>query len=204
MSPNPPPAAATDGLTSVRRCLRTIRLDPSDGFVFARAAEGGEWAIPGSFLFADVGEEELAAMPAKERAAFRSGFLGATSFGFSTLTVVSEITADEVEALVQQLARGFVQRFGAPDLATARAAAEEEIAFAASLCDHPVNTLVAIHRAVEEGELRERFRTLTPRAENALGSTDLGRFRAFDFFEVEGGETPVEDVDLLALIKDKG
>ncbi|MCZ8261422.1 MAG: DUF6505 family protein, partial [Beijerinckiaceae bacterium] len=27
------------------RLLRTIRLDPSDAFVFNRAAEPGEWAV---------------------------------------------------------------------------------------------------------------------------------------------------------------
>ncbi|MEY3552369.1 MAG: hypothetical protein RL735_717, partial [Pseudomonadota bacterium] len=27
---------------------RTLRLDPSDTFVFARAAEPGEWAVSGS------------------------------------------------------------------------------------------------------------------------------------------------------------
>ena len=30
---------------------RTIRLDPSDTVVFSRAAEPGEWAVPGAFLF---------------------------------------------------------------------------------------------------------------------------------------------------------
>ena len=30
---------------------RTIRLDPSDTFVYACAAEPGEWAVTGTFLF---------------------------------------------------------------------------------------------------------------------------------------------------------
>ena len=30
---------------------RTIRLDPSDTFVFERAAEPGEWAVSGAFVF---------------------------------------------------------------------------------------------------------------------------------------------------------
>lgn len=32
---------------------RTLRLDPSDTFVFAQAAEPGEWAVTGTFLFLD-------------------------------------------------------------------------------------------------------------------------------------------------------
>ena len=33
------------------KLLRTIRLDPSDTFVFEHAAEPGEWAVPGAFVF---------------------------------------------------------------------------------------------------------------------------------------------------------
>jgi len=33
------------------KLIRTIRLDPSDTFVFARAAEPGEWAVSGAFVF---------------------------------------------------------------------------------------------------------------------------------------------------------
>ena len=33
------------------KLLRTIRLDPSDTFVFERAAEPGEWAVSGAFAF---------------------------------------------------------------------------------------------------------------------------------------------------------
>ena len=36
------------------KLLRTIRLDPSDTFVFDKAAEPGEWAVPGAFAFLDA------------------------------------------------------------------------------------------------------------------------------------------------------
>ena len=55
---------------------RTIRLDPSDTFVFARAAEAGEWAVTGSFLFVDA---DVPALTGKARAAFRAGFVGVDS-----------------------------------------------------------------------------------------------------------------------------
>ncbi|MCO4053081.1 MAG: hypothetical protein HEQ16_03285 [Bosea sp.] len=183
------------------KLLRTIRLDPSDTFVFAKAAEPGEWAVPGSFMFIDA---DIEALGPKERAAFRSGFLGAASFGWSTLAVVSPIRPDEREALVTALAAAFMRELGAPDIDTARAAAEEEIAFSAALCDHPEQTLVAVHRSIEDGEPRERFRTLTPRAEALGAGAPKGGFRAFDFFEVEGDADEVtEHVDLLAMMKDK-
>ena len=60
---------------------RTLRLDPSDTVVFAHAADAGEWAVSGSFMFFDC---DLEALSPKERAALRAGFLGLSSFGWST------------------------------------------------------------------------------------------------------------------------
>jgi hypothetical protein len=173
---------------------RAIRLDPSDGFVFRKAAEPGEWLVTGSFLFTP---ESVTGLDTKGRVAFRSGFLGIASFGWSTLAIVTEVTVEEREEVIAQLARQFADKLGAPDLATARAAAEEEIAFAASLCDHPAQTLLALHRTLEEGEIRERFRTLMPR-----GDAPKDAFRAFEFVETDGEGEPQEEVDLMQLIKD--
>lgn len=174
---------------------RAIRLDPSDTLVYRLAAEPGEWLVSGSFRF-DPGAIE--ALDAKGRAAFRGGFLGLASFGWSTLAVVTQASEAEREAALEQLARALVERLGAPDLASARAAAAEEIAFAASLCDHPPETILAVHRVVEAGAIVERFRTLTPRGDRPAHAP-----RAFQFVEVDE-EGPVEHVDLLALNKGKG
>jgi Family of unknown function (DUF6505) len=172
------------------KLLRTIRLDPSDTFVFERAAEPGEWAVSGAFAFWNADPEQL---QGKARSAFRSGFLGVGSLGRSTLVQVVEASVDQRAALVEALAQRLVAEFGAPDLAAARAAAEEEVAFAASLCDHPNDTLIAVHRTFEDGAVRETFRTLRPRE----GPRPL---RAFSFLDVEGeDEEPAERVDLAAL-----
>ena len=179
---------------SILKLPRAIRLDPSDGFVFRKAAEPGEWLVAGSFLFAP---EQVAALDTKGRVAFRSGFLGIESFGWSTLAIVTDATADERDQAVATLARQFREKLGAPDEAAARHAAEEEIAFAASLCDHPAQTLLALHRTLDDGEIRERFRTLTPR-----GDTPKDAFRAFEFIEVEGEEDPQDAVDLMQMAKD--
>ena len=102
--------------------------------------------------------------------------------------------------MVERLAGQLMDKFGAPDGEAARKAAEEEVAFAASLCDHASGTLLAVQRSVENGEIRERFRTLKPR-EAAAGADRLhAHARAFTFHEVEGDE-PAEEVDLLELIK---
>ena len=177
------------------RLPRTIRLDPSDKHIFASAAEPGEWAVPGTFLFWDRPADSLSR---KEAIAFRSGFLGVDSFGHSTLVTVQEARPDERAAMIETLAAQLVAHLGAPSVAVARPAAEQEVALAESLCaEHGIGTLIALHRKRgEDGDIREQFRTLRPRDETAFSATHLmGHDRAFQFFEEE-----VEDhVDLFQL-----
>jgi hypothetical protein len=174
------------------KLLRTIRLDPSDTFVFETAAEPGEWAVSGAFAFAHLNP---ATLEGKARAAFRSGFLGIDSLGWSTLVQIVEASEVDRAAAVEILAQRLVERFGAPGLTAARAAAAEEIAFAASLSDHPKGMLAAVSRKYEDGAIREAFRTLTP----GVGPKPLS---AFAFLEVAGEEeAPAEHVDLMTLGK---
>ena len=177
------------------KLLRTIRLDPSDTFVFERAAEPGEWAVPGAFMFLN---SDPAMLEGKARAAFRSGFLGIASLGWSTLVQVVETDEETRRAAIETLAARLVEHFGAPDPETARSAAAEEVAFAASLGAHPRGTLIAMHRVHRDGEIRETFRTLRPRA----GAKPV---RAFAFLQVEGeDEEAGEQVDLVTLADDAG
>jgi hypothetical protein len=173
------------------KLLRTIRLDPSDTFVFEHAAEPGEWAVTGAFVFADDDPDKL---DGKARAAFRSGFLGVASLGWSTLVQIVEAGEDDRLAAIDTLAKQLVAHFGAPTIEDAVAAAEQEFEFTASLCNHPHDTLIALHRSHEGGKIREAFRTLRPKD----GPKPL---RAFAFLEVEGEDEPAEEVDLAALAK---
>jgi hypothetical protein len=173
------------------KLLQTIRADPSDTFVFDKAAQPGEWAISGAFMFAHLDPETLTG---KTRAAFRGGFLGVDSLGWSTLARIVEASAADRTAAVDLLAARLVERCGAPDLRTARPAAEEEIAFAASLCDHPAGMLVAVSRRHENDVTRESFRTLQS---NARPKSPV-----FSFVVVaDDEEAPAELIDLVALAK---
>ncbi|HEY7386296.1 MAG TPA: DUF6505 family protein [Beijerinckiaceae bacterium] len=174
---------------------RTIRLDPSDTFVFERPAQPGEWAVTGSFLFWDT---DVSALTGKGRAAFRAGFVGVRSLGFSTLVVVSEASAEERDGAIAALAMHIREKFGAPDWDAACAAAREEVEFAATLCQHEVNTILAMHRTLEGGELREQFRALSLR-DTPAGDRLHAHARAFEFFEVEGEPEPGERLDLVGL-----
>ncbi|MDT3685520.1 MAG: DUF6505 family protein [Pseudorhodoplanes sp.] len=174
------------------KLLRTIRLDPSDTFVFEHAAEPGEWAVTGAFVFSDA---DPTLLQGKARTAFRAGFLGVQSLGWSTLVQIVDASDNDRAELIDALADRLIEKFGAPDRASARAAADEEVTFAESLCTQPVDTLIAVHRTFDNGEMREAFRTLRPRA----GAKPL---RAFSFLDVEGeDDEPAERIDLVNLVQ---
>ena len=169
------------------KLLRTIALDPSDTFVFDVPAEPGDWAVSGAFRFCDRDPAELSG---KDRSAFRGGFLGVQSWGWSTLAQIVHATEDDRRTVVELLARQLVERFGAPDLAIARLAAEEEVAFAQSLCSHPISTLIAVHRSASDGDIRESFRRLQLREGEHHG-------KAFSFMEVEDDSEPDSRLNLV-------
>ena len=147
--------------------------------------------MSGAFVFWD---RDPAALEGKARSAFRSGFLGVASLGWSTLVQIVEAERRRSRARWSTRWRSsWSTNFGAPTLAAARAAAEEEVAFAESLCTQPQDTLIAVHRTFEDGEVREAFRTLRPRNGQKPA-------RAFSFLEVEGeDEQPGEAVDLIGM-----
>lgn len=192
--------------TPMRKLLRTIRLDASDTFVFPLAAAPGEWAVPGTFKFWD---SDPAGLAGRERQAFRGGFLGLGSFGWSTLAVVVEASEDEREAAILDLARHLVEAMGAPGLDAARLAAAEELAYAEELAQHPVQTLVALHRTVAaDGGISEQFRTfLAADAQRATAMPcSAGAFAVVDDDGADGDmedEGPAADagIDLAAMIE---
>lgn len=172
------------------KLIRTIRLDASDTFIFEKAAQPGEWAVSGAFVFWN---RDPATLEGKSRTAFRSGFLGISTLGWSTLVQIVEASEDDRLAVIDTLAKQLVANFGAPTIDDAVAAAEDEVAFAESLCTQPDDTLIAVRRTFEDGAVRESFRTLRPRS----GAKPA---RAFSFLEVEGeDEAPGDEVDLIAM-----
>jgi hypothetical protein len=162
---------------------RTIRLDQTDALVFETAAEPGEWAVTGAFVFADA---DPASITGKHRQAFRNGFLGTASFGWSTLVAVANIDEGQYLSVIDALAAHFVAHYGAPGLDAALPVARDEAAFAASLCEHPVNTLLALDRKHGEGNhgdegIVERVHVIKPAA-------DTGTVRTWEIVGDDTGE----------------
>lgn len=141
------------------KMLRSARLDDTDEQVFRKAAKPGEWAIPGSFEFLDDDETSL---EGRRLQAFRSGFLGLTSFGRTTIVSISPATEDDIREAIDRLSRHLLEEYGAPDLAAARHAARSEVEYAESLCQYDVGTLIAVDRALTDEGVEESFKRFIP------------------------------------------
>lgn len=138
------------------RFPRIIRLDSSDSRVFAPAAVAGEWAVTGAFRFA---HRDPATFKSRELKAFRNGWLGLDSFGGATLVEVAELSEADQEDIARRLAAHLMAEYGI-NAAPAIEAALEEIAFAASLCGHPLRTILALDREFNEQGLIEKARVV--------------------------------------------
>jgi hypothetical protein len=185
----------------MHKLLRAIRLDASDTFVFEHAAKPNEWVVSGSFLFWD---QDVGRLEGRAKSTFRSGFLGLGSFGWSTLAVVVEATDEERQAALASLSTYLMAEHGAPDMAAARAAAEDEIAFAASLAQHPEQTLVAVHRSLTaEGEISEQFRTFHA-ADAKQATSQPCSAGAFAVVEDGDAEQAGDHFDLAAMVAAEG
>lgn len=142
------------------KLARTIRFDESDGNIFARPADSGEWAISGGFEFSNWSEGDLTG---KARQAFANGWLSLESFGRATLVAVANIEEAELEGLSQRLAEHFVRIYGAPSVNAALPTAREEIGYMQELCDeHDPNVLLIVQRELTEAGVKESFRSITP------------------------------------------
>jgi len=140
------------------RLARALRFDESDTRVFDRPAEPDEWAISGAFEFSNWTEADLIG---KARQAFSNGWLGLESFGRATFIATAKIEDAEFAALIERLARHFVDAYGAPDLAAARPVAEEELRFMTTICEgHDPNTLLVVQRQLVDAGVSESFRAI--------------------------------------------
>lgn len=153
------------------RFLRAVRLDDSDNQVYERVAIPGEWAVPGAFAFWDTNPAQLSG---KARQAFTNGFFGTRSGGWTTLVEIDTIDPAELERVTRELAEYFQKHWGAPSEEAALEVAREEIGFAASLCDKPVHTLLALSRELGDEGIVENYHIVpTP------SGVDHSRIRLF-------------------------
>jgi hypothetical protein len=143
---------------------RAMRFDVSDANAFPLAAESGEWAVTGTFAFADA---DLAAFTNKEQLAFKNGWLGTESFGRVTFVETVIIAEEQFDEVVGRLATHFQDHYGAPDRESAIQAARHEAKYTADLCDHPAGTLLTIERELGDEGVMERIRVIPKKDDGA-------------------------------------
>ena len=142
---------------------RTIRFDKSDLNIFPLASEEGELAVVGTFSFYNIKPEDL---KGKVKQAFSNGFLGCSTFGFSTLVSLVSINEDEIKKLQNNLGQYLIDNYGAPSKEVAEKAASEEINFMLDLCkEHELGSLLSLSREFSEEGIKEKFRNL-PKADS--------------------------------------
>jgi len=140
------------------KLARAIHFDESDRNVFRTPARTGEWCISGGFEFSNWTEGDLTG---KARQAFANGWLGVETFGRVTFAAVTPVEPGEYETLAENLARHFVEIYGAPSLDAAHEVALEELSHMVELCeDQPPNTLLTVQRELTESGVRESFRMI--------------------------------------------
>ena len=142
---------------------KTIRFDKSDLNIFPLASEEGELAIVGTFNFYNLKQDDL---KGKVKQAFSNGFMGCTTFGYSTLVSLVNIKEKELQQLKTNLGKFLIDNFGAPSQEMAEKAATEEINFMLDLCkNHEIGSLIILTRTWEDEGIKEKFRNL-PKADS--------------------------------------
>ncbi|MEO1138529.1 MAG: DUF6505 family protein [Pseudomonadota bacterium] len=140
------------------KLARAIHFDESDTRVYHSPARTGEWCVSGGFEFSNWSEADLSG---KQRQAFSNGWLGLETFGRVTFVAVTQVEDTERQALVEALAKHFVNVYGAPDLDAARPVAEDEVSQMIELCeDHDANALLTVARELTEAGVRETYRVI--------------------------------------------
>ena len=142
---------------------KTIRFDKSDLNIFPLASEEGELAVVGTFNFYNLKQDDL---KGKVKQAFSNGFMGCTTFGYSTLVSLVNIKEKELQQLKTNLGKFLIDNFGAPSIEIAERAANEEINFMLDLCkNHEIGSLLSLSRTLETDGIKEKFRNL-PKADS--------------------------------------
>lgn len=117
--------------------------------------------MPGAFCFLN---DDASMLTGKRGQAFRSGFVGVASLGFTSLVQIAQADEDEVQEAIDRLAHQLLKHFGAPHIAAALPAAAAEIDDAAQACEHAPGTLLAIERERAGEDIIERLKIFTPSA----------------------------------------
>jgi len=138
------------------KLLKAVRLDVSDSKIFAAegAPEDGEWVVSGGYAMCDL------ASRGHQQPGCRCdvSFIGLGNRKRCTLAEVVETDETTYRQHVETLTRHFLEDLGAPSPEAARAAAEEEVAYTAELCESfELEVWITVKRTPTEQGAREHY-----------------------------------------------
>jgi Family of unknown function (DUF6505) len=139
--------------------LKAVRLDDSDATLYV-AANGGacdadEWVTTGGFAVCDL----ASGYRCEPRCYCEASFLSLTRRARVTLAEVVEVEAADIEIFTDQLAQHLLFDWKAPDFATARAVAEEEVTYTAeTAAGFPTEVWLTVKRTPgNDGAVDEQY-----------------------------------------------
>jgi hypothetical protein len=139
------------------KLLRAVRLDDSDEHVFREcgAARDGEWVVSGGYAVCDF-ENAPRCQP---RCHCELSFVALASKSRCSIAEVAEVTEEELEQHIDQLAWHLVRAWNAPSYEAARSLAEEEVRHTAEVCETlaPEVWITVQRTRGPAGELEERY-----------------------------------------------
>lgn len=97
--------------------------------------------------------------------AFRNGFQGVESFGWTTLAAVEEIDDALFTRVTCRLAEQMVEYLGAPSVDEALPFAQEEMEATESVASRPLGALLAVQRDLKGDGIEEKFRVVRDQAD---------------------------------------
>lgn len=135
--------------------LRTTSPLAARGGLVGEVAAADEWAVTGSFRFA---HRDPASLMGRERRAFRESWLGLESFAPALHVMVTPIDGSTLDVILRRLAAHLLDAWNFPSPELAVEAALEQIEMARSFASHPLGTVLALERELNEQGLIERAR----------------------------------------------
>jgi hypothetical protein len=137
--------------------LKAVRLDDADTerFGAATTCDADEWVCSGGFTVCDLTQ----GYRCNPRCFCDESFLSITRRARVTIAEVVEVSEADLEIFKDQLTQHLLFDWKAPDFATARAVAEEEIAYTAETAESFANEVwITVKRSPgEDGELAEKY-----------------------------------------------
>jgi hypothetical protein len=147
----------------LKKFLKAIRLDESDTELYANtktspiqsACDDGEWVCSGGFAVCDLGE----GYRCSPRCYCDSSFLSLSRRARSTLAEVVEVEDGDIEIFKDALTQHLMFEWKAPDYASARRVAENEINYTLELCEtFSKEVWISVKRAPgEDGAIDEKY-----------------------------------------------